>query len=315
MRKVGIVFGIIGILFQGTPLSSDPAPSLTTAAEAEKSGDWQVALTSYQNAYNETKDEKLMRNLGSCYAHLGRWQEASDCFESYLKAHPEDSALAGYEAKLKASLAGRNKAAAMAASTAAAEPGVDGVTVFMKDNPRDKQHYQITLENLTPLIFGLDLAYYHDRHNDFGLGWIGYGNSSAGGNLFHPRYRYHRARFYWDSFFELGGLIGGYKEDRSIRGNGDYVGASALGGDFGLGVDYKSEGPWTFNFLLSFNFLSVNSTSRTTNTYGGYSNYYYDYYCGCYTYSYSPSYTRVDTYSYNAFVAYPLIGMSYGFIF
>lgn len=295
------------------PLGADPKANLSTAAEAERTGDWQVALASYQAAYIETKDPKLMRNLGSCYAHLGRWQEASDCFDAYLKDNPKDSALAGYAAKLKASLASRNAAAASA--LAPVPQGVDGVTTFLKDNPRDKQHYQITLENLTPIFIGLDFAYYYNRHHDYGLGWIGYSGSKQGGNLFHPRYRYHRARFYWDSFFELGGLLGGYKQDLSVNGNGDYNQASVLGGDFGLGVDYKADGPWTFNFLLSFNFLSISTTTRTTRTYGGYSSYYYDYYCGCYVYNSSPSYTQVDTNTYGAFVAYPLIGMSYGFIF
>jgi tetratricopeptide (TPR) repeat protein len=303
---------LVGIL--AAPLGADAPASLALAAEAEKAGDWKEALTDYQAAYAENDDDKLPRAIGNTQAHLGLWKDASESFERYLEKHPEDTAMAAYEAKLKASLA-RRPAADAPAAVQAAETGVDGVTVFMKENPRDKQHFQVTIENLTPIIVGLDFAYYRDRHHDFGLGFVGLSTGTGSGNLFHPRYRYHRARFYWDSFFELGGLFGGYKEDRGGYGsNGDYYQASVTGGDLGLGVDYKSEGPWTFAFLLSFNFVGAGFKQRSTYTSTNYV-YAWDPFCGCYTYSYSTSSSYVVETSSGGFVAYPLIGMSYGFIF
>jgi tetratricopeptide (TPR) repeat protein len=279
---------------------------LTLAAQAEKLGDWQEALSDYQVAYSNSSDAKLLRNIGNCQAHLGRWRDASDSFEKYLLVHPEDGSMAAYEAKLKAGLSRRPVADAPAAAVAA-NTGVDGVTVFMKENPRDNQHVQITVEMLTPLIAGLDLGYYSSRHHDFGLGYVGFGSGDISGSLFHPRYRYHSARFYWDSFFELGGLFGGYKENES---NGDYNQESMTGGDMGLGVDFKNNSPWTFNFLLSFNFVSLTNKTRTTDTYN---TGYFDY--NTYSYVYGTNVSSVREESSSIFVIYPLIGISFGFIF
>jgi hypothetical protein len=308
-------FALLALALGLSPgLRADAASSVALAAQAEKVGDWQEALGDYQVAYAASDDDRLLRSIGNCQARLGRWSDASDSFERYLAKHPEDQALRAYEDKLKASLARRPASDAPAAAVPA-DTGVDGVTVFMKENPRDKKSFQVTLEMLTPLIAGLDFAYLHDRHNDFGLGFVGISANNGSGNLFHPRYRYHSGRFYWDSFFELGGLFGGYKQD---DGGGGYTQASVTGGDLGIGVDYKNEGPWTFAFLLSFNFVGGSTHTHTVNTYNtGYWTYVWDPYYGYYNEVYVPGQdvtTTSDSTS-GGFVAYPLIGMSFGFAF
>jgi hypothetical protein len=300
----------LGLL--AAPLRADAPASVALGSLAEKAGNWKVALADYQAAYAEEGDDKLLRAIGNCQAHLGLWSDASASFERYLDKHPEDQALRAYEDRLKASL----KRQPGSESGESANSGVDGVTVFMKDNPRDSKHYQITLELLTPLVAGLDLAYLYDRHHDFGLGFVGVSAANGSGNLFHPRYRYHSGRFYWDSFFELGGLFGGYHQD---DGNGGYTQASVTGGDLGLGVDYKNEGPWTFAFLLSFNFVGGSIHTHSVDTYnpGGYYNSVYDPYTGLYNYQYvgAADVTSVSDTSSGGFVIYPLLGLSFGFAF
>lgn len=307
MRGKKVLLGLILALGAGTAEAKGKI-TLEAARDAEHSLLWQEALDDYQALYEGSKDPHFLREIANCQVHLGLKEEGAKTYAAYADQFPEDSSVAAYLAKSKET------------PVPTPIPGVDGVTVFMKDNPRDQKHFQITVEMLTPLILGLDLAYYRDRHHDFGLGWVGAGTGSASGALYHPRYRYHRARFYWDSFFELGGLMGGYRTEGT---RGDYTQLSVLGGDFGIGTDYKSDGPWTFSFLLSFNFLSATSRERYTNTStyytGGYYNYQWDPTCPCYNYVYIPmtstttSTVREDVY--NAIVAYPLIGMSYGFIF
>lgn len=294
------------------PLRAQNAAALYQQAQAaEKAGQYQEALDLYVQARDA--DERywgLDRAIGVCQVRLGLLRDATGSFDRYLLKKPEDEALAAYNARLKANLGGAPMAGV------AVKPAVDGVTVFMKDNPRDDKHFRIGLELLTPLFFGLDVGYMPNRTHDFGLGWVGYSSGSFSGNLFHPRWRAHTGRFYWDSFFELGALIGGYKYGYS---QGDYSATSLMGGNIGMGVDLVSEGPWVFGFLLSFNVLSVSTETRSTYTSssGGYYNYVYNYSCSCYTYTYVPytSTTRTETSKLGGVIAYPLIGMNMGLAF
>lgn len=324
MLKSIVCLLLLGI---STAAFSEDARSLyLRGAEADKAGQYQDALGLYTQARDlDSTYWTLDRAIGTCQVRLGLLHDAADSFDRYLAKKPDDTALAAYNQRLKANLsptsAGSETSTAASATAKAVDSGVDGVTVFLKDNPRDHKHFRIGLELLTPLVFGVDLGYQHDRVNDFGLGWVGYSSGNFGLNLFHPRWRAHSARFYWDSFFELGALIGGAKQkEDGIYGGppGDYSAMSVLGGDIGMGVDLVTYGPWVFGFLLSLNVVSLSSEIRTTTTHShGYYGYGWDPYCGCngYTWIGGPSTTDTTTTNSSILIAYPLIGMNMGLSF
>src|ERR1700749_3386768 len=112
MRGGGI-FVLVGAC-ASTLMAATP---LELAAQAEKVGDWQEALGDYQAAYASSGDDKLLKSIGNCQAHLKRWRDASESFRRYLSKHPEEKALAAYEARLQASLEKRPFEGAAAATS------------------------------------------------------------------------------------------------------------------------------------------------------------------------------------------------------
>lgn len=95
-----------------------------------------------------------------------------------------------------------------------------------------------------------DLSFYLNKWNNLGVGYTGFSSPTFTYSLWHPRYRYYQADWYWAPYFEAG-FLGG-----NCAGSG-YKG-SLIGSDLGFGVNVINEGPLTMEFSVSYPMVLVN---------------------------------------------------------
>ena len=97
--KKGIIHILLFFIFYNVTLSvtaqSDPSKEREAKIhfEAGKSyynhGRFEDALKEFKTAYELSPNPLLLYNIGLCYRELGKWKEAIDAFERYLKEYPE----------------------------------------------------------------------------------------------------------------------------------------------------------------------------------------------------------------------------------
>lgn len=243
----------LALFLMGAHLVADPASRFQAGLEAEKQGRYEEALQSYRAASQASPAwEAPHRQIGSCLVRLRRPEEALKAFDRYLELKPGDQEVRDYRDRLAAQLAS-------SADSPRSAHGVDGVTVFMKDNPHDYRKLRIGVEFFTATLAGFDIGWRTSKHHDFGLGFSAAAQTHQRLILFHPRYRYHNGRFLWDSFYEIGATF--------IDAQNYQTQYSAFGANTGIGVERVSAWPFHWFWMLNLGFLSLDV--RGAPTFGG----------------------------------------------
>lgn len=254
MRALSLALALLSSSLLG---ASNPSSDFKAGVDAEKAGKYDEALLKYEDAKRGLAGWAVVdKQMGNSLVRLGRLEEAVKAYDRYLEQKPDDQAVRDYRDKLKAGLPGAVEGASGTAQ--GADDGIDGVTVFMKDNPHDYRKLRIGIETLTPIIAGFDFGWRFTKHHDFGLGYTGGGSGTTSYSLLHPRYRYHNARFLWDSFYELGLTYATAKDSQFSY--------SAFGLNAGIGVERVSAWPFNWFWLLSLGFVNA---SVSGGTFGG----------------------------------------------
>ena len=267
MLRPLVLLALLGLA--SAPLCADPATDYKAGTEAEKAGHYEDALKSYEAAKAGLAGWAIVdRQLGNCLAKLGRKEEAVKAMDRYLEVRPDDQAAKNMRDQLKAELGGGAAPAEAGATSPSAEAAVaslkpnaiDGVTVFMKDNPHDYRKLRVGFELFTALGAGFDVGWRVNPHHEWGLGYSGGGSGQVSYSLFHPRWRYHNARFLWDSFYEVGATL--------LNGKDGVAGTtvSAWGVNTGIGVERVSAWPFNWFWMLNFGILNVSAKGSGTSS-------------------------------------------------
>ena len=102
-RSVVGLFLSCGLLFSET-LTAEPkqlteqelaglASKVDKADKLFKSDKYEEALPIYQEAYDLTEEPTMLFSIAQCYRNLGRYQEATDGYRSFLSKTPADNEL------------------------------------------------------------------------------------------------------------------------------------------------------------------------------------------------------------------------------
>ncbi len=246
------------------------AGTLEEGYALERSGDLDAALTVYRHGLSDDAPRKAayLRQIGSVLAKQKNLPGAIEAYDQYLELAPADTKIKAYNETLRTALARLRQS-------------VDPEDPYAQfGRPRDHKLVQVVEEILSPAILGTDVSFYLNRHHNFGVGLSAF----PGFQLYHPRWRYYRARWNWDSFFEVGGLFGGLK-----YGYGSASSTTTLtGGDLAYGVNVITGGIWTQEFILSLNYLNISETFVDSDG---------------------------TSHNYGVAVPYPLIGWGFGLVF
>lgn len=97
MRAVWVLFFFLSVLSPVVSLaqsssSKEEAAKVFTEAEVRfRKGDYQGALSGYQEAYNLSKEPLLLFNIGQCHSNLKQYQEAIDAYQRFLTESPQST--------------------------------------------------------------------------------------------------------------------------------------------------------------------------------------------------------------------------------
>src|SRR3954463_14129134 len=95
----------------------------------------------------------------------------------------------------------RMKAALFVALLASQVSFSQGLPGLESHNPWDKKRFLVMNEFATPILAGVDVSFFADRNNNFGMGYsyVPYGilGETITIQTLHPRYRWYQAEWYW----------------------------------------------------------------------------------------------------------------------
>lgn len=94
LLELTLLFSPLALLGQPTPNNTEKAKSLINEGKTFfASGEYEKALKAFTDAYTLDPQTKLLPPIGQCYRELGRYQEAIDAYNLFLKEAAPDHKL------------------------------------------------------------------------------------------------------------------------------------------------------------------------------------------------------------------------------